>query len=261
MSRKAKANLKNLGGALEASVTPYFSGPDLAQSRTSVSLLERVLMALLRSEIARLQEDEAELTRFFSHFFDPTAGPEERERFVKHFLREPPVVVLGYPRTSGEFPCFAVVLESDEETEPELMADYMGQTQEGEDGPAAEYVGGFMRSSYGSYVYAQNPDVTIYLYQFAKMVIFGAKQALECAGFIDTRISGGELNPEELYMPDNMYARVLRIQSTAAVTVPRLITDPAKIRLLGLYMDDIVVDGIRGGVTPYAVGDEEDDEE
>ena len=261
MSRKEKARIQNMGGTLENSIEPYFDGPELAQSRVNVSLLERVLMQLLRSEITRLSGDRDELDRFFSHFFDPTAGVTERGRFVDHFIREPPVVVLGYPRASAEFPCFAVVLESEEETEPELIGDYMGQTLEGEAGPAAEYVGGIFRHTYGVYIYAQNPDVCIYLYQFAKMVVFGAKQALECAGFIDTRLSGGELNPEEMYLPEGMFARVLRVQSTATVSVPRLITDPGKARLLGLYMDDIVVDGIRGGVTPYAVGDEEDGSE
>jgi hypothetical protein len=256
MSRKAKENVRNLGGTLQNDIEPYFEGPQLAQARTSISLLERVLQNLLRSEIARLKEDEAELDRFFGHFFDPTAGSEERSRFVTHFRREPPVVVLGYPRTSGEFPCFAVILESEEETDPDLMGDYMGQTLDGEAGEAAEYVGSFFSNSYGIYIYAQNPDVVVYLYQFAKMVIYGAKQALECAGFNDIRFSGGELNPEEMYLPENMFARVLRLSCTAPITIPRLTLDPAKVRLLGLYMDDIVVDGIRGGVTPYDAGDD-----
>lgn len=63
------------------------------------------------------------------------------------------------------------------------------------------------------------------------------------------RFSGGELNPEEMYLPDNMFARVLRISCTAPMSIPKLIIDAAKVRILGLYMDDIVVDGIRGGVT------------
>ncbi len=257
MGRKDKPapNARNLGGTLEASIEPFFDGPALAQARTSISLLERVIMNLLRVEIARLKSDKGELDRFFGHFFDPTAGAVERERFVDNFIREPPVVVLGYPRTSGEFPCFAIILESEEETDPESMGDYVGQTLDGEGGEAAEYVGSFFNHSYGIYIYAQHPDVVIYLYQFAKMVIFGAKDALLCSGFTDLRISGGELNPEEMYLPDNMFARVLRISAVAPITVPKLITDPAKVRLLGLYMDDIVVDGIRGGVTPYVPED------
>ena len=110
-----------------------------------------------------------------------------------------------------------------------------------------------IQHTYGIYVYAQNPDQVIYLYQFAKMVLFGAKQALECAGFINTRFSGGEISPEEMYLPENMYARVLRLQCVAPITVPRLTGGPATIT--AIHMHDIVVDGIRGGVTPYEAED------
>lgn len=253
MTRKAKANVKNMGGTYENTIEPYFDAPQLAQARTSISMLERILLHLLRSEIARLKDNEPELDRYFSHFFDPTAGAEDRGRFVTNFMREPPVVVMGYPRAAGEFPCFSIILESEEETDPELLGDYAGQTVEGEDGPLAEYQGGFFQHTYGIYVYAQNPDQVIYLYQFAKMVLFGAKQALECAGFINTRFSGGEISPEEMYLPENMYARVLRLQCVAPITVPRLTGGPATIT--AIHMHDIVVDGIRGGVTPYEAED------
>ena len=260
MGRKDKANPRNLGGTLQNDIEPFFEGPLLANARTSIVLLERVILNLLRSEVDRLKNDEDELTRFFSHFFDPTAGAEERARFVTNFMREPPVTVIGYPRASGDFPCFAIILESEEETDPQVMGDYVGMTLEGEPGEAAEYEGGFFRNTYGIYIYAQNSDVAVYLYQFAKMVIFGAKQSLQCAGFNELSFSGGELSPQEMYLPDNMYARVLRVQATAPMTVPRLVIDPAKVRVLGLYMDDIVVDGIRGGVTPYVPEGSEDGE-
>jgi hypothetical protein len=256
MSRKAKPNPKNMGGTYQDTIDPFFDGPQLAQARTSISMLERVLLNLLRSEIDRLKTDQPELDRYFSHFFDPTAGDEDRARFVTNFMREPPVVVLGYPRAAGEFPCFSIILESEEETTPELVGDYAGMTLDGEEGPLTEYEGGFFSHTYGIYVYAQNPDQVLYLYQFAKMVLFGAKQALECAGFINTRFSGGEISPEEMYLPENMYARVLRLQCVAPITVPRLTGGPAVIT--AIHMHDIVVDGLPGGVTPYAVEDDGD---
>ena len=111
MTRKDKANVRDMGGTYRNTIEPYFDGPQLAEVRTNVSLLERAILQILRSEIARLKDDEAELTRFFSHFFDPMAGTEERGRFVTNFMREPPEVLLGYPRETAVFPCFAVILE------------------------------------------------------------------------------------------------------------------------------------------------------
>jgi len=250
ISRKAK---RNLGGGLEDTIESHFGDPVLTEARVNVVLVERLLLAVLRFEVERLAkvENESELVRFFSHFFDPIAGSAERARFVADFQKSPPVTVLGYPRDSGTFPCFSVILESEQE-DTNLLDDYVGQTVEGEDAAeAAEYQGAIFGQSYGIYVYAEHPDAVAYLYQFAKLVLFGAKPFLIKAGLIEPRFSGGELSPEEMYLPSNMFARVLRITATATVSVPRLLDpDPLRVRLAGLFMDDIVVKGVRGGVHP-----------
>jgi hypothetical protein len=247
--RKAR---RNLGGTHAETVEPFFGGPDLAEARTSIVLVERLILAIIRSEVSRLRQDEAELTRFFSHFFDPLAGETEREKFVANFISQPPVTVLGYPRSTAEFPCFSVILESEEEDQ-NVLAEYVGETLEEEDTrEPAEYLGAVFNHTYGIYVYAQHPDVVVYLYQFVKMVLFGAKPTLVEAGLIDIHFSGGELSPEEMYLPDNMFARVLRITTQAVMSVPVLTAvDPRRLHT-SIFMDDIVVDGIRGGVTPIA---------
>lgn len=247
-SRKEK---RNLGGEVAATVTPFFKGPALAESRTNVVMIERVLLAVLRSEVDRLAKDEAEATRFFSHFFDPLAGVKERKAFVENFRKQPPTVVLGYPRVTAEFPVFAVILESEQETD-ETVGDYLGQTLPDEIvSEPAEYEGAVWEHTYGIYIYAENPDVCVYLYQFAKMVLFGAKLALTQSGLIDPSFSGGELSPEEMYVPEHMYSRVLRVTAKAVMSVPALLSvDPARVRLGGLFLDDVVVGGVRGGVHP-----------
>ncbi len=257
ISRKAK---RNLGGSLEPTIEDFFGPPTLTQARVNVILVERLLLAVLRFEIDRLAQttNQDELERFFSHFFDPIAGETERARFVTDFQKTPPVTVLGYPRSTGTFPCFSVILESEQE-ETNVLADYMGESLDGEDvGEAAEYQGAIFSQSHGIYVYAEHPDKVAYLYQFAKLVLFGAKPFLIKAGLIEPRFSGGELSPEEMYLPDNMFARVLRITATSTITVPRLLDpDPLRVRLAGLFMDDIVVKGIRGGVHPISQLDDE----
>ena len=246
VSRKLR---RNLGGEESEDITKHFVGPDLTEARTNIVMIERLLLAIIRSEVDRLRQDKAELTRFFSHFFDPLAGETEREKFVNNFIKQPPVTVLGYPRSTAEFPCFSVILESEEESQ-DALAEYIGETLEGEDADEpAEFLGAIFDHTYGIYVYAQHPDVTAYLYQFLKMLLFGAKPTLLQAGLIDIHFSGGELSPEEMYLPDNMFARVLRITAQAVMSVPVLVgIDPRALRV-SLFMDDIVVGGIRGGVT------------
>jgi hypothetical protein len=259
MGRKDRIEARNIGNAVSKSVTPYFGGPPAAEARTNIVLVERLILQILRTEIDRLLASEEELQRFFSHFFDPLAGEAERKSFAVNFQRKPPTVVLGYPRVSAEFPCIAVVLENESE-ETNVLGDYLGQTIDGEKNrEATEYVGAVFEQTYGVYIYAENPDITIYLYQFVKLVLFGGKGALIEAGLIDPRFSGGELSPEDQWLPNNMFVRKLNITAGAVISVPVLLTlDPSRVKLAGIYREDIVVDGVRGGVVAYVPDPEEE---
>lgn len=247
---------RNLGGTFEETIEPYFDGPELAQNRTNIAMPERMVLAVLRSEVERLRADRAELTRFFSHFFDPTA-PQDRDAFVSNFISEPPNVVLGYPRTTAEMPCISVVLEAETEVADgggQYLADYLGETLEDENTSfAAEYVGALFESTYSVFIYAQHPDVCVYLYQFVKTCLFGAREAFTAGGLIDPSFSGGELAPQEMYLPENMFARVVRMTARHLVSVPKVYSfvDGRNLRVVGVHQKDIVVDGFRGRVGVY----------
>ena len=267
MNRKQRL-LKNLGAGFEAAdpkAEPYFDGPGKIEVRTSVVMVERILRAVLTSEIDRLSDraNTDELRRYFAHFYDPTVGEEERERFVTNFQRTPPRAIIGYPRTGADLPIFSIVLMSDEEMDGQpagFLGKYAGETQPDETPPGgddAEYEGAYFAQAFAVFVYGQNPDQVAYLYQFAKLTLFGARQALEASGLIDPRYSGGELSPEEMYLPDNVFARVLNVRLTSMMTVPRLFShrDGRRLRITGIFRDDVVVDGVRGGVKTYVPED------
>lgn len=251
MSRKRKQK-RNIGGAVDT--TP----PSREAAFDAILLPERIIQELLQQTIDQLKTDEPELTRFFSHFFVPTAGADEVTEFVKHFMRRPPKALLGYARTSASFPCFAVVMMSENE-EDAFVGDFAGQHDATFMGPdPSEFSGAFFSAEYGIFVYAEHPDACAYLYQFAKAVIHAGKQFLLGCGIIDLTLSGGELTPDESYMPDNMFMRVLRINARVPLTVPRLLlAHPARIQLTGLFGSDVVVDGLRGGVKTYTPEDED----
>lgn len=268
MANRKQRLLRNLGGTFAETpspkVDPFFDGPPQAEQRTSVVLAEHIIRAVLLSEVERLAGDEDELRRFFSHFFDPTVGPDERETYVQNFLREPPRVVMGYPRSLAELPIFSIVLASDEEAEPHLLAKYVGSTLDDEKPPGgedAEYEGAYFNQMNSVYIYAQHPDICLYMYHFAKLALFGARSALEGSGLIDPSYSGGELAPEEMpYLPDNVFVRVLNIRYLTLMTVPKLYAyrDGRRITMTGIFGSDVVVDGQRGGVKTYAATEEED---
>lgn len=229
-------------------------------AQDSILLVERLLKNLIQATTDWLKDDESECRRFFTHFFDATVTEDEREEFVTNFTTKPPKTVLGYARNSAQFPCFAVVIENEEESE-NLLGDYMGLDPE--DAPV-EYTGSLCDATYGIYVYSEHPDVTSYLYHYCKAVVHAGKKLLFSQGVLEARISGGELGPEEVYVPEHVFLRVIRVHTKQPFSVPRvLLTDPLLQRITGLYVNDIVVDGFRGGAVPVTitVGEESLDED
>lgn len=267
MSRKDRLK-RNLGESTAADdprfAEPYFDGPIQAGNRTSIVLPERLIRQVLVDEVDRLANDQAELERFFGHFFDPTSSVKERDSYVSNFMKNPPKTVIGYPRSLGDWPVFAITLTSDDEDEGDaLIGNYVGETLPDEKAPGGEdqyYEGGFFDQVNSILVMAPHPDQTLYLYHFAKMALFGAREALHNAGLISPHYGGGELNPQEIYIPDNVFARVITVSFKTMVTVPKLFAhrDGRRLQLTGIFRSDVVVDGIRGGVKTYTIGEDED---
>lgn len=254
---RRRRDAKNIGGTIGIDREL----PPLSAARTNVINIERLLVALLRAEVERFRTEPELLRKFFAHMFDPLIGETEREEFVTNFTRLPPEVVLGYPRTSTQFPCFAVILQEDAEDQ-NFIGDFVGETEDDEEDAIdyMEYAGVLCTNSYGIYIYAQHPDVCLYLYYFAKMIVFGAKPLFLANGMTDVSISGGEVAPDEQYLPDNMFMRTLTVSGHSMFTVPQFaLTDRRRLRVLGLYRDDVVVDGVQGGITPKRFDDEQEE--
>lgn len=224
---------------------------------TSIISPESLIVKLFRGEIDRLVGDERLLKEVFAQIFDATIGSEEREEFTTHFLARFPKTYLGYARAGGEFPCYAVTLmdESEDET---FLGSYVGERDEDESQKPSEYVGSFWSSTYGIYVYAEHPDVCLYLYQFAKMLMTAGNEWLLSNGIQEIKLSGGELAPDQNYMPENMFIRVLRVTTKVPNTfLAGLLANPRHIKLVGLHREDVVVDGVPGGVDASGKDDEE----
>lgn len=252
--------LRNLGGGLRESdrrFAPY--DPVGGEPHAPIVFGERLIRAVLKSEIDRLVVDEDECRRFFAHFFDASLeDTAERDAYVANFIASHPQVVLGYPRSSEDMPLFTITLISDEE-EPDVLGKYAGHTMPGEE-PAygdQQYEGAFYRQQVQIGVMAKHPDQTLYLYHFAKLVLLGSRDALEDAGLMDLQYSGAELAPNEVYAPSFVFMRSLVCTFTTLQTAPKLMAfrDGRKLRLAGLFMSDIRVDGVQGGVDPCGDND------
>jgi hypothetical protein len=253
----------NFGTIVSEDKCPPDAAPpsfEVAAGRYSVVMPERIILALLRTEADRLsdKDNETDLVRFFGHFFDPMISEAERNSYVSSFQRTPPVARLGYPRTGAKFPCFAIVMERDVEDQ-EALGKYLGQTRPGDPiERAEEYVGSMFEQTYGIYIYAEHPDMCLYLYHFAKAVLLGSHEVLEQCGILDPAYDGNEMIPQEEYLPENMFVRRLGVTLKSLHTIPAVLTpDPSRVRVTGIWANDVVVSGIRGGVQPIDPNEED----
>lgn len=242
---------RNFGTELEEQQPPEPIAFAAAAGRYSTAMPERVVLALLRQEVDRLvlPENELLLRKFFEHFYAPLVSESELDSYVSSFLREPPITLLGYPRTNAKFPCYAVVLEREEESD-EALGQYLGQTQPGEpDIDVSEYTGTVFTQVLGIYAYAEHPDQALYCYHLAKSVLISSNNVLHQLGLIDPHYGGGDLAPAPDYLPENMFVRRLELTAKALFTVPGFLSpDPARVRVAGVFAHDVVVSGMRGGV-------------
>lgn len=226
--------------------------PELAAARTGVTSIEVMIYEILAHELESLSTDEAKRTAYLAHLFDAVAGKSMREMISKSLSTKQPQVVYGYPRLGAETPCVAIILEEEHEAQ-QVLGSYLGETlpeertSDGKEPDPAEYVGGFWEHTYALLVYTEHPQITAGLYQVVKAILVAADHVLELGGFQNPSFSGGELGPEQEYIPENVFCRVLKVQGRTVFAVPEYGRDPERYRVT-VHRSDLIVDGVRGGV-------------
>ncbi len=247
--RKSK---DNFGAAYADTIEP--PSPDLAAARTGVTSIETVLYQILLAELSSLSKDAGKRTAYLAHLFDEILGKEMREMISKNLALNCPRVFYGYARQGAEMPCVSVILEDEQESQG-VLGQYVGETLPDERGSTASYTGSFWDHTYTLLIYAEHPQITAGLYQVVKAILVGAENVIEEAGFSGMHLSGGELAPNQEYIPENIFARALRVQGRTTFSVPEYGRDPARFRVT-VHADDVIVDGVRGGVHTFTPDEE-----
>lgn len=245
MTRKQLV-ISNLGQIMnDAAVQDY---PGVAAAHTNTVLVDRMLISLLKEEFERINAEPTRAQAYFSHFFHGAIGEEETAKILTYLCDHPVTVTAGFTRRALEIPCIAVVIEQETQAE-RFLGDDVGETIEAEgDVDTADFRGSFFDCTYALYIYAEHPDVCSYIYQITKMILVGTQIDLENNGFFNSSIMGSEIvaNPELL--PENMFVRTVRVSGKALTSVPVWVRDPSKFQAR-VFRDDVVVDGVRGGVS------------
>lgn len=136
---------------------------------------------------------------------------EKRDR-LKAFLTEQTVPVrIGYPRDPAELPCFAIVIDPEEEQE------FVGETGVrfvGEDDTAQATEASAWLSTIGVLVYAEHGELVRWLYQLAKFAIARRRQSFSAQGVLECHLSGRDFGFDPRFMQGGrfVYRRALQVR-------------------------------------------------
>lgn len=191
---------------------------------------ERTIYDVLTAGVTWFSDDVRRVENFF---VEQGLASAEAAKVRTYFARDPdagaaggpPNVVHGYPRTTGPFPCYAIILIGDpfaqtflgDDIDDELAYDgdelptglELDQNLDGQD---ARRIGRILNYQFDIEVWAQdNPDVCLYYYHLLRYIVFSSLSTLETAGLDQIELAGRDINPMERLLPENMWVRQLRL--------------------------------------------------
>jgi hypothetical protein len=167
----------------------------------------------------------------------------------------PPKLIHGYPRSSGPWPCWAIILNADR-SERRMLGDDAGtmDTFDDEtdlDGEAAIPLVRLANFNVGIDTYVpDNPDICRYNYYLLRFIIWQAVGTFQDSPnyLQNVEFSGADLAPNPQYLPDNIWVRRLTLTCFAEEAAWEAKSEPTGVG--GAHATDETT-GVTGGITPY----------
>lgn len=187
-------------------------------------MYERVLSNIIKEGIKLLAGNDALLRMALGA---PNWEESELDTLVEEWKGDKkPRVFHGFARAGAQLPSYAVVLTNEQETGEYLDAG--GVTYVDEISAFVEEVEAALGTTvdveirrfqfgYQVFTFAEHPDVALAYYNALRSIFLGAFTKLTAAGFENPSYSGMDLSPQQQYLPENVFARVLSVSGYAHV--------------------------------------------
>lgn len=167
-------------------------------------LPEQILTQVIETKLIDLRNNPSELDQIFAGLDDATKS-EIKAYVLNNSIR----VVRGFPREPSALPSYVIVLGSERE-EIEALGSYLYDDDELDE----EVYGTLCVAQYRIETWTNNADLTVLLYQLLKWIILSSRDALDQAGLTRQSISGTDLEPVPLQIPELIYRRALILEVT-----------------------------------------------
>jgi len=186
-------------------------------------MVERFLYDVLKTGIDWFLADTRRVSTFYERELGLDAAEAAKARTVFEADGGSPTVLHSYPRTSGPFPCWAIVLAGDA-LKQKYLGDDLGQLDEEDeldeltdlDGKDALGIAIYVSYQYDIFVYAQDsPDLCLWSYSMLRWILLQNLSEFHTNGMHNVEWTGQDLMPDPRYMPENLWTRRLRLSFEA----------------------------------------------
>lgn len=174
----------------------------------STPMPEVALLSVLRSSLDTLETDQSAVDDLFSIL------PDTVRTTIKTWLSQHKVEVrYNWPRPDAVMPSIHVVTSGENESVGEdALGDVLDVRVDRASGEVREVTGYASSFSISLLVISTSEELTLYLSQLVRRIVFLAKMALEQAGLHNVRISSSDMRFEQDYFPDFAYARSVNVE-------------------------------------------------
>ena len=222
-------------------------------------MIERFLYTAMRNGLDAITAEPLLLEDIFDWLYELDAA--EVVAIKAWFAAKPPNLYHGYAPPSFELPFYSIVLASEGKSE-DFIGDDAGMVSD-EDDPdyQRDAETEFWDHEYQILCYSEHPDITRYMYEIVKKIMLSAHEYFIGKQVWNIDLSGGDLAPDQVHMPPNLFVRVLKFScSSELLQITRGSRIGKAFRVAGIHVVDSSesiddVGGVEAMVTPYIDGD------
>jgi hypothetical protein len=224
---------------------------------------ERLLKNVLDAGLAVFTSNANRLEKFFQQEHGlSTAETHKLRTYFEYSPADgehggPPTVIHGYPRSTGPFPCWAIILLGDR-SQQRVLGDDAGTVdtfddEENLDGEPAIPLVRLVQHTIAIDNYVPDlSDVCLYYYHLLRHILFQNIGTLQASpNFLQNlEITGQDLAPNPQYLPENMWVRRVTLTFFTEEAAWEDKSEPTSID--GAFVNDGDDQaGITKSITPY----------
>lgn len=188
-------------------------------------MFERVIFNAIKNGIEGYSANPVLITELFN--LVNCLSLSESEKIREFWEARPPEVHHGYAQTESKFPAYFVTLTGENQAQQ-----YLGNAV----GEFGSRHGSIYSTTVTVLVYADHPDVCLYMYQILK-AIFVLQERYIRETALTLELSGSDLAPDNGYVPNGLFARRFTVAAQTEYNIEVPANELLAFKIAGVHAD------------------------